>query len=123
MRIVCWNMQHKRASWHFLSEHHGDADLALLHLHPPAEVTAKLDVGPGPWVNEGWNGARAVVRMSDRISIKRVSVADVIASAPPNPPLTLRSDSRSLSPRCLAVRESPSSPSNQPAVRPRECRR
>ena len=87
MRIVCWNMQHKRASWHFLSEHHGDADLALLQeaCTPPAEVTAKLDVGPGPWVNEGWNGARAVVRISDRVAIEWISVADIMASASPNP--------------------------------------
>ncbi len=85
MRIVCWNMQHKRASWHFLSEHHGDADLALLQeaCTPPAEVTAKLDVGPGPWINEGWNGARAVVRISDRVAIEWVSVADMMASASP----------------------------------------
>ena len=86
MRIVCWNMQHKRASWHFLSERNGDADLALLQeaCTPPAEVTAKLDVGPGPWINEGWNGARAVVRISDRVAIEWVSVADIMASASPN---------------------------------------
>ena len=86
MRIVCWNMQHKRASWHFLSERNEDADLALLQeaCTPPAEVTAKLDVGPGPWINEGWNGARAVVRISDRVAIEWVSVADIMASASPN---------------------------------------
>ena len=86
MRIVCWNMQHKRASWHFLSERNGDADLALLQeaCTPPAEVTAKLDVGPGPWINEGWNGARAVARISDRVAIEWVSVADIMASASPN---------------------------------------
>ncbi len=86
MRIVCWNMQHKRASWYFLSERNGDADLALLQeaCTPPAEVTAKLDVGPGPWINEGWNGARAVVRISDRVAIEWVSVADIMASASPN---------------------------------------
>ena len=83
MRIVCWNMQRKRASWRFLYERHGDADLALLQeaCTPPPEVTVGLDVGPGPWIHKGWNGARAVVRMSDRVCIERLSVADIIDSA------------------------------------------
>ena len=86
MHIVCWNMQHKRASWHFLHERHRESDFALLQeaCTPPAEVAARLDVGPGPWIHEGWNGARAVVRISNHIAIERVSVADIIASASPN---------------------------------------
>ena len=87
MRIVCWNMEHKRASWRFLRERHADADIALLQeaCTPPPEVAAALDAGPGPWIYEGWNGARAVVRLSERIDIERVPVADIIAaSAPPS---------------------------------------
>ena len=49
---------------------------------PPPEVSAKLDVGPGPWVNAGWNGARAVVGISDRVGINRFAVADIVASGP-----------------------------------------
>ena len=83
--ILNWNMQHKGDSWRFLSERHGDADIALLQeaCTPPEEVADKLDVGPGPWVHEGWNGARAVVGISDDIAIERVSVADIIESAMP----------------------------------------
>ena len=86
MHIVCWNMQHKRASWHFLCERHRESDFALLQeaCTPPVEVAATLDVGPGPWVHEGWNGARAVVRISDHIAIERIPVADIISSASPN---------------------------------------
>ena len=79
-------MQHKQASWRFLCERHGDADLALLQeaCTPPTEVAAELDVGPGPWVNKGWKGARAVVRISNRVAVERISVAEIIASASPN---------------------------------------
>ena len=86
IRIVCWNMQHKKAGWHYLCECHGEADLALLQeaCTPPAEVAAKLDVGPGPWVHKGWKGARAVIRISDRIGVERMAVADIIESASSN---------------------------------------
>ena len=85
MRIVCWNMQHKRASWRFLRERHAYADVALLQeaCTPPPEVATALDVGPGPWTHRGWKGARAVVRLSDEIGIERVPVADIIAAASP----------------------------------------
>ena len=51
MRIVCWNTEHKRASWRFLCERHREADVALLQeaCTPPGEVAGRLDVGPGPW--------------------------------------------------------------------------
>ena len=83
--ILSWNMQFKRDSWRFLRERHGDADIALLQeaCIPPEDVADKLDVGPGPWVHKGWNGARAIVRIADNIAIERISVADIIASAPP----------------------------------------
>ncbi len=85
VRIVCWNMEHKRASWRFLRERHANADVALLQeaCTPPAEVAAGLDTGSGPWIYKGWNGARAVVRLTDRIAIERVPVADIIAASPP----------------------------------------
>ena len=84
IRIVCWNTQHKLKSWRFLLKKNRDADLALLQeaCTPPPKVSAKLDVGPGPWVNAGWNGARAVVGISDRVAINRFPVADIVASAP-----------------------------------------
>ena len=80
---MCWNTQHKRESWRFLLKKHGDTDLALLQeaCTPPPEVSARFDVGPGPWVNAGWNGARAVVGISNRVAIHRIPVADIVASA------------------------------------------
>ncbi len=78
-------MQHKRASWRFLRERHAHADVALLQeaCTPPPGVAAELDVGPGPWIYKGWNGARAVVRLSERIDVERVPVADIIAASAP----------------------------------------
>ena len=84
MRAVCWNTEHKRASWHFLCERHGQADVALLQeaCTPPDEVAGRLDVGPGPWIHKGWDGARAIVRISDRVWVERIPTEDIIASAP-----------------------------------------
>ena len=81
MRILCWNMQHKRASWRFLSERRECADVALLQeaCTAPPDVAARLDVGPGPWIHKGWKGARAVVGLSERTEIERVPVADIMA--------------------------------------------
>lgn len=86
-RILCWNMEHQRASWRFLSENRSDADFALLQeaCTPPDEVTARIDVGPGPWIHPGWKGAKAVVRLLERFSIHRVPVADIIESAGTHP--------------------------------------
>ena len=94
MRIICWNTQHKRASWRFLHERHGDADAALLQeaCTPPREISSKLDVGPGPWIYKGWSGARAVVGMSVRVKMERVPVSDIIESAAPNS--VIRSEAR-----------------------------
>ena len=94
MQIICWNTQHKRASWRFLHERHGDADAALLQeaCTPPREISSKLDVGPGPWIYKGWNGARAVVGLSGRVKMERVPVSDIIESATPNS--VIRSEAR-----------------------------
>ena len=87
MRIISWNMQHKKASWHFLHQRHGDADVALLQeaCTPPREVASRLEAGPGPWKHRGWNGARAVVGVSGRVDVDRVPVLDIIESAAPDP--------------------------------------
>ena len=85
VRIVCWNTEHKRASWCFLCERHGQADIALLQeaCTPPEEIAGRLDVGPGPWIHKGWNGARAIVGISSRVLVERIPNEDVIASTPP----------------------------------------
>ncbi|MCY4087741.1 MAG: hypothetical protein OXG37_12895 [Actinomycetia bacterium] len=84
VRVVCWNAEHKRDSWRFLCDRRGEADVALLQeaCTPPEEITRRLDVGPGPWVHEGWNGARAIVRISNRVWVERIPTRDIIASAP-----------------------------------------
>ena len=83
LRVVCWNTEHKRDSWRFLCERHRETDVALLQeaCTPPEEVVARLDVGPGLWVNRGWNGARAIVRLSDRVWVERIATGDIISSA------------------------------------------
>ena len=86
-RIVCWNMEYQIRSWRFLDEDRSGADFALLQeaCTPPADVTDRIDVGPGPWIHRGWKGAKAVVGLSERFTIERVPVADIIDSAGPHP--------------------------------------
>ena len=73
MRIVCWNMERKRASWDFLVDHHATDDLALLQeaCTPTADAASQCNVGPGPWVLKGASGARAVVGLSPHLTIER----------------------------------------------------
>lgn len=72
-------MQYKRASWFFLREQHGDAHVALLQeaCTPPDDVARELDVGPGPWPR---SCSEAVVGISGKGSIKRVSLPDLRSS-------------------------------------------
>lgn len=86
MRVICWNMQHKRASWYFLHDRHGDDDVTLLQeaCTPPRGVASGLDAGPGPWIHRGWKGARVVVGLSRRVDVERVPVARIIKSADPD---------------------------------------
>ena len=48
MQIICWNTQHKRASWRFLHERHCDADAALLQeaCTPPREISSNWMSAP-----------------------------------------------------------------------------
>ena len=72
--ILNWNMQHKRDSWRFLWERHGDADIALLQeaCTPPEDVADKLDVDPDPFRNvSGTRISRsAIVKLSDRVQVE-----------------------------------------------------
>ena len=56
MRIRCWNMQHKRASWRFLDERRECADVALLQLDyvfASRSIVQRVSVSalnaPGEW--------------------------------------------------------------------------
>lgn len=77
--IVCWNMQYKRASWFFLREQHGDADVALLQeaCTPPDDVATALNVGSGPWPR---SCSDVVVGIPGKVSIKRVLLPDLRSS-------------------------------------------
>ena len=105
MRIISWNMQHKKASWHFLHQRHGDADVALLQeaCTPPREVALQAGGRSRPWKHRGWNGARAVVGVSGRVDVDRVPVLDIIESAAPDP--VIRSKAGLASRFCHTPRE------------------
>ena len=69
--LVCWNIEHKRASWRMLREM--EADVALLQeaRPPPADVDISLhDINdPGEWP-EGRAGRVAIVRLCDRFTVE-----------------------------------------------------
>ena len=93
-KILCWNMQHKQASWRFLRDQRGGADIALLQevSSPPEDVAEALEVDPEPF--HDLRGHRiyrtAIAKLSDRIQVewlKPVPIAeaqpgDFIASHP-----------------------------------------
>lgn len=72
--IVCWNMQHKQASWSFLREQQDSVDIALLQevSAPPADVAKALEVDPEPF--HDLRGHRiyrtAIARLSDRVHVE-----------------------------------------------------
>ena len=70
-RLICWNIEHKRASWRMLREM--EADVALLQeaRPPPADVDISLhDINdPGEWP-EGRAGRVAIVRLCDRFTVE-----------------------------------------------------
>ena len=84
-RIVSWNMAHKRASWRYLADM--DVDLALLQetCRPPADVAARIQIDPAPWINPGpgRRGAAwrtAIASVSGRVKVEWLE-SGLIASA------------------------------------------
>ena len=83
MKIVSWNMQHKRESWRRLVDM--DIDLALLQetCRPPADVADRIEIHPTrlggregrvPWPT-------AIAKVSDRIRVEWLEVQPVGRSA------------------------------------------
>jgi len=74
VQVVVWNIARREEAWRSLLD--SDADVALLQeaAAPPADVAAKLDVNPGPWLTGGAESNRpwrtAVVRVSDRVRVE-----------------------------------------------------
>ena len=90
--LVCWNIEHKHASWRVL--HNMEADVALLQeaRPPPADVGISIrDINdPGEWP-EGRAGRVAIVRLSDRLPVQFIeksftNTPDLLAAARVQPP-------------------------------------
>lgn len=71
LKIVSWNMAHKRESWRYLANM--DVDLALLQetCKPPSDVAARIETDPAPW----YTGARgrwrtAIAKLTDRVRVE-----------------------------------------------------
>ena len=83
MKIIAWNIAHRKESWRYLLD--TGADIALLSeaSAPPDDVAEQLDIDPGPWrtagaeMNRPWRAA--IVKLSDRVDVQWIeskSVAD-----------------------------------------------
>ena len=72
MKLVCWNIQHKRDSWRFLIG--TDADVALLQeaRKPPEDVIDHIEVDPVPFrSDDGKSLSRcAVAKLTDAIDVE-----------------------------------------------------
>jgi len=73
MKIISWNIAHRKESWHQLLS--SDADIALLQeaSEPPPEIKEQIDIDSEPWEthssgpNSPWR--TAVVKLSDNIEL------------------------------------------------------
>ena len=92
VKLVCWNLEKKHASWRMLRDM--EADVALLQetRPPPADVAISLDDinDPGEWP-KGRVGRAAIVRLSDRIPVEFIesrftSTPGLLAAARVQPP-------------------------------------
>ncbi len=69
LKIVSWNIGHKRASWRALMAI--DADIALLQeaCRPPSDLPKKVEIDPGPWKTDvAWRAS--VVKLSDHVQVE-----------------------------------------------------
>lgn len=74
MKIISWNIAHRKEPWFYL--HESDADVALLQeaSQPPIEVQQEISVDEESWetVSPGNNSLwrTAVVKLSDKVDVK-----------------------------------------------------
>jgi endonuclease/exonuclease/phosphatase family metal-dependent hydrolase len=70
VKIVAWNMAHRRAAWPFLLD--SDADIALLQeaTEPPADVAARLSVDSAPWRTGAQNWRAAIAQLSNCAEVR-----------------------------------------------------
>ena len=82
LKIVSWNMAHKRASWRWLADM--DIDLALLQeaCCPPSDVTARLEIDPVPWVRTPRGRWRtAIAKLTDRVTVEWLHASPLASAA------------------------------------------
>ncbi|MYA01056.1 MAG: endonuclease/exonuclease/phosphatase family protein [Chloroflexi bacterium] len=113
MKIVSWNMENRRDSWNYLIEHHADDDLGVLQeacTPTKVAVAACMDIDLSPWQRKPVKRQRAIVGLSDRVRITRIS-RDRLIDAGPSEPTRMKAwlghlavalvDSTSRSPICV----------------------
>ena len=71
LKIVSWNIGHKRASWRALMEMKAEADIALLQetCRPPPDLAKTVEIDPGPWKTDvAWRAS--VVKLSYHVQVE-----------------------------------------------------
>ena len=74
MKLLSWNMAHRKESWYHLVD--TDADIALLQeaSAPPRDIAARIEVDEEPWRTDAADAVRpwrtAVVRLSQRVDVE-----------------------------------------------------
>jgi hypothetical protein len=81
MRMLSWNMAHREAHWHNITND-GDLDVALLQeavSPPPGRVLETIPAADGRWVTAG--GIRhfcaAIARLSDRVTLRPIRTSPI----------------------------------------------
>jgi hypothetical protein len=92
IKLVSWNIARSREPWRVLID--VDADLALLQeaTQPPADIASRFDVGVEPWQTDGtgmtYGYRTALVRLSPRVSVTRISTAPLTSAGPTDLPVS-----------------------------------
>ena len=88
MKIVSWNLAHRKKSWSRLLD--TDADIALLQEagEPPPKIAARIKTDAAPWWTAGADVKKlrrwrtAVVQLSDRVQVEWVEPKALAAAGP-----------------------------------------
>ena len=88
MRIVSWNIAHRRDPWSWLLDM--DADVALLQEagEPPPEVAGRIETDGAPWLTAGADVYRArrwrtaVVKLSERVEVEWIEAKALAVAGP-----------------------------------------
>lgn len=86
MKLVSWNMAHRREAWHYLLNSKVDVALLQEAAQPPIEITNNIDLDSAPWETAGAGATRlwrtAIANVSRQIEMRYFETGSIEAAGP-----------------------------------------